>query len=289
MKTKDLTGYRVVAVHAHPDDETLFMGGTLATLAARGAEVIVITLTLGEDGEVIGEPYQGLADHDQLGGFRARELANALDALGVKGIQLGGFGHFHDSGMAGSPSHENPRALVNRIGEAADFLSDEFEAIHPHAILTYGPDGGYGHPDHIAVHEAVMKAASPSTRIWYGIFESAANYAGLDTLDAPAGWTKPSQEYLDNFTNEGADVTVALSDAALDAKRCAMRAHASQIWVADGTTTRTNPEAAVAALHEPERVPGAYGLSNLLVMPLLRAEYFQLGQGEPADDLLGGL
>ena len=67
MKTKDLTGYRVVAVHAHPDDETLFMGGTLATLAARGAEVIVITLTLGEDGEVIGEPYQGLADHDQLG------------------------------------------------------------------------------------------------------------------------------------------------------------------------------------------------------------------------------
>ena len=55
MKTKNLTGYRVVAVHAHPDDETLFMGGTLATLAARGAEVIVITLTLGEDGEVIGE------------------------------------------------------------------------------------------------------------------------------------------------------------------------------------------------------------------------------------------
>lgn len=289
MKTKDLTGYRVVAVHAHPDDETLFMGGTLATLAARGAEVTVITLTLGEDGEVIGEPYQGLADHDQLGGFRARELANALDALGVKGIQLGGFGHFRDSGMAGSPSHDNPRALVNRIDEAAEFLSDELEAIRPHAILTYGPDGGYGHPDHVAVHKAVKKAASASMRIWYGIFERAANYAGLDTLDAPAGWSKPGQEYLDNFTNKGADVILALSDAALDAKRAAMRAHASQIWLADGSTTRTNPTAAVAALHEPEQVPGAYGLSNLLVMPLLRAEYFQLGQGEPADDLLGGL
>ena len=289
MKTKDLTGYRVVAVHAHPDDETLFMGGTLATLAARGAEVTVITLTLGEDGEVIGEPYQGLADHDQLGGFRARELANALDALGVKGIQLGGFGHFRDSGMAGSPSHDNPRALVNRIDEAAEFLSEELEAIRPHAILTYGPDGGYSHPDHVAVHKAVKKAASASMRIWYGIFERAANYAGLDTLDAPAGWSKPGQEYLDNFTNKGADVILALSDAALDAKRAAMRAHASQIWLADGSTTRTNPEAAVAALHEPEHVPGAYGLSNLLVMPLLRAEYFQLGQGEPADDLLGGL
>ena len=289
MKTKDLTGYRVVAVHAHPDDETLFMGGTLATLAARGAEVTVITLTLGEDGEVIGEPYQGLADYDQLGGFRARELANALEALGVKGVQLGGFGHFRDSGMAGSPSHDNPRALVNRVDEAAEFLSDELEAIQPHAILAYGPDGGYGHPDHVAVHKAVKKAASASMRIWYGIFERAANYAGLDALDAPAGWSKPGQEYLDNFTNKGADVTVALSDAALDAKRAAMRAHASQIWLADGSTTRTNPTAAVAALHEPEQVPGAYGLSNLLVMPLLRAEYFQLGQGEPADDLLGGL
>ena len=139
------------------------------------------------------------------------------------------------------------------------------------------------------MHKAVKKAASASMRIWYGIFERAANYAGLDTLDAPAGWSKPGQEYLDNFTNKGADVTVALSDAALDAKRAAMRAHASQIWLADGSTTRTNPEAAVAALHEPEHVPGAYGLSNLLVMPLLRAEYFQLGQGEPADDLLGGL
>ena len=289
MKTKDLTGYRVVAVHAHPDDETLFMGGTLATLAARGAEVTVITLTLGEDGEVIGEPYQGLADYDQLGGFRARELANALEALGVKGVQLGGFGHFRDSGMAGSPSHDNPRALVNRVDEAAEFLSDELEAIQPHAILAYGPDGGYGHPDHVAVHKAVKKAASASMRIWYGIFERAANYAGLDALDAPAGWSKPGQEYLDNFTNKGADVTVALSDATLDAKRAAMRAHASQIWLADGSTTRTNPTAAVAALHEPEQVPGAYGLSNLLVMPLLRAEYFQLGQGEPADDLLGGL
>ena len=62
-----------------------------------------------------------------------------------------------------------------------------------------------------------------------------------------------------------------------------------KFWLADGSTTRTNPASAVAALHEPERVPGAFGLSNLLVMPLLPAEYFQLGQGEPADDLLGGL
>ena len=89
MMTKDLTGYRVVAVHAHPDDEVLFTGGTLADLSARGAQVTLITATLGEEGEIIGEPYQGLAETDQLGGFRAWELKHALDALGVDGIQLG--------------------------------------------------------------------------------------------------------------------------------------------------------------------------------------------------------
>ena len=68
-----------------------------------------------------------------------------------------------------------------------------------------------------------------------------------------------------------------------------MRAHASQIWVADGSTTCTNPEAAVAAVHNPAAVPGAYCLSNRLLMPLLRAEYFQLGRGAGATDLLGDL
>ena len=289
MRDKDLVGYRVAAVHAHPDDETLFTGGTLATLAARGAQVTVITLTLGEEGEVIGAPYQGLAEHDQLGGFRAPELACALSLLGVEGIQLGGFGHFRDSGMVGSPSHDNPRALVNRVDEAVDLLRVELERLQPHAILTYGPDGGYGHPDHVAVHRVVEKAASASTRIWWAIFDRAANYAGLDTLEAPAGWRQPDAAYLDNFTTADADLTFALDDAALDAKRAAMRAHATQIWLADGTISATNPEAAVAALREPLAVPGAYCLSNRLLMPLLRAEYFQLGRGEDARELLGGL
>ncbi|QRP20628.1 PIG-L family deacetylase [Corynebacterium macginleyi] len=289
MRDKDLVGYRVVAVHAHPDDETLFTGGTLATLAARGAQVTVITFTLGEEGEVIGAPYQGLAEHDQLGGFRAHELACALSLLGAEGIQLGGFGHFRDSGMVGSSSHDNPRALVNRVDEAVDLLRVELEMLQPHAILTYGPDGGYGHPDHVAVHRVVEKAASASTRIWWAIFDRAANYAGLDKLEAPAGWCKPDAAYLDNFTTADADLTFALDGAALNAKRAAMRAHATQIWLADGTTSATNPAAAVAALHEPLAVPGAYCLSNRLLMPLLCAEYFQLGRGEGARELLGGL
>ena len=287
MTKHDLAGYRVVAVHAHPDDEVLFTGGTLADMAARGAEVTVVTATLGEEGEIIGEPYQGLAVTDQLGGFRAWELKRALDALGVRGVQLGGFGHFRDSGMEGSPAHDNPRALVNRVDEAAQLLEQQFAALQPHAVLTYGPDGGYGHPDHIAVHRAVHAAAPQDLHIWWAVFERGAHYSGLESIDAPEGWSLPDQAYLDNFTNRGADVTYELSSEALEAKRAAMRAHATQIWTADGTLSAVNPHAAQAGLRAPAEVPGAHALSNLLTMPLLRQEFYQLGQGTPQETLLG--
>ncbi|WP_295806973.1 PIG-L family deacetylase [uncultured Corynebacterium sp.] len=287
MMTNDLTGYRVVAVHAHPDDEVLFTGGTLADMAARGADVTVITATLGEEGEVIGEPYQALAESDRLGGFRAWELKRALDALGVRGIQLGGFGHFRDSGMAGSPAHENPQALVNRVDEAASLLKAHLQRLQPHAVLTYGPDGGYGHPDHIAVHRAVHAAAAPEQRIWRAIFERAAHYRALESLTPPEGWSLPDKAYLDNFTTEGFDVAYALADVPLASKRAAMLAHATQIWLADGSLNPVNPHAAQAGLSNPAEVPAAYALSNLLTMPLLRHEYYQLGQGTAQDTLLG--
>ncbi|MGP5578153.1 PIG-L family deacetylase [Corynebacterium flavescens] len=279
MKNRDLNGRRVVAVFAHPDDETLFMGGTLADLAARGADVTVITVTLGELGEIIGEPYQGLIASDQLGGYRAAELAHALGALDVHGLQLGGFGFFHDSGMAGSPDHDNPRALVNRIDEAVALLREQFAILAPDVIFTFGPDGGYGHPDHIAVNQAVHRAAADEQRIWWPVFEATAIDEALEAVDPPLGWSLPDRAYLDNFTNSGADVVYQLPAAAFAAKRAAMSAHATQIWVADGTVTRVNPHAAFAGLRNPGLAPAAYGLSNLLVMPLLDSEHFQLGNG----------
>src|SRR5699024_2041171 len=100
--TRDLVGYRVVAVHAHPDDEAITTGGSLFDLARRGADVLVVTCTLGEEGEVIGAPFAHLTnDHaDQLGGFRIGELTRALEILEVRGRFLGGAGRFRDSGMA---------------------------------------------------------------------------------------------------------------------------------------------------------------------------------------------
>ncbi|MGG5188687.1 PIG-L family deacetylase, partial [Corynebacterium diphtheriae] len=84
---RDLIGFKAVAVHAHPDDEAIWTGGLLANLAARGADVTVVTCTLGEEGEVIGDPYQGLTNKnaDQLGGFRIHELHKSLSLLGVRG------------------------------------------------------------------------------------------------------------------------------------------------------------------------------------------------------------
>lgn len=292
MTTRDLTGYRVVAVHAHPDDEALFTGGTLADLSARGAEVTVITITLGEEGEIIGDAYQQLAESGQLGGFRAAELHQALCALGVDGIHLGGPGFFRDSGMAGSDSYVRPTAQVNRIPEVASHLREAFARLRPHAVITYGPDGGYGHPDHIAAHQAAHLALEGTdTRIWWAIYEREATYAALATIAEPDGWSRPDRAYLDNFTNLGADAVHQLSDAAFAAKRAALAAHPTQIWLADGTTSAVNRVPAWAVCNAPDVAPLAYALSNLLVMPVTRAEYFQLGAGDaPADGtLLGGL
>ncbi|MCQ9340091.1 PIG-L family deacetylase [Corynebacterium phoceense] len=281
----DLTGFRVVAVHAHPDDEVLFTGGTLADLARRGATVTLLTLTLGDEGEVIGEPYQSVVDNGVLAGLRVRELEDAVVALGIEHEFVGGAGFFRDSGMEGSPAHEHPRALVNRVEEAAGYLRGRFAELDPHIIVTYGPDGGYGHPDHIAVHKAVHTAAG-DRRVWWAVFDRAENYAGLDTLTAPEGWQKPDRDYLDNFTNEASEaetfVRYSLDDAAYAAKRAGMAAHPTQIWLADGTVSRTNPVSAFAGIGDPAVAPVAFGLSNLLVMPLLRAEFYHLGQAGTA-------
>ena len=276
MTTRDLIGRRVVAVHAHPDDESITTGGTLFDLARRGADVLVVTCTLGEEGEVIGDTYAHLTnDHaDQLGGFRIGELARALDALGVRGEFLGGAGRFRDSGMAGSPAHDNPRAFVSSGQLAVDLLAEILRAVRPDLIITYGPDGGYGHPDHIRAHE-ITHAAAGDTPVLWTVTPLDAYRAGMDTITVvPEGWTRPPEDYVENQGVDSHDVTVPLDDAALAAKREAMRAHATQIWFADGSVSATNPRAARGHGAHP-----VWALSNLHAQPLLPAEYYQLGAG----------
>lgn len=286
---RDLVGYRVMAVHAHPDDEAITMGGSLADLAARGADVLVVTCTLGEEGEVIGEPYQQLTvDHaDQLGGFRIRELADSLTAIGARGVFLGGAGCYRDSGMAGSAAHEHPRAFVRGGQGSVDKLAELMAAQRPHLVLTYGPDGGYGHPDHIRAHEITHAAAERVgvPRILWSV-RLADETAALMPQEAPEGWRLPEDGELDGVAHS--DIAIRLSEHAYSAKVAAMRAHATQLWIADGRTSATNPHAVIAS-----GPVVYYALSNLIVQPIQPYEHFQLGAGVPLDDpaagLLGGI
>lgn len=159
--TPPADGVRALFVHAHPDDEAITTGGTIAALVAAGADVRVVTCTLGEEGEVLGEEFAGLvADRaDQLGGYRIGELAGALRALGVDRTRfLGGAGRWRDSGMAGTPSADHPRAFVQSGREAVDEVVAVLDDFRPHLVVTYDPRGGYGHPDHIRAHEVVHAA-----------------------------------------------------------------------------------------------------------------------------------
>ncbi|MGO3360898.1 MAG: N-acetyl-1-D-myo-inositol-2-amino-2-deoxy-alpha-D-glucopyranoside deacetylase [Corynebacterium sp.] len=291
----DLAGLRITAVHAHPDDESLWTGMALSNWARRGAEVTVVTCTLGEEGEVIGDKYADLVSEarDILGGYRIAELQRALGALGLGRPEfLGGPGRWRDSGMAGTPTAENPRAFVNSGDTAVGQLSALFGRLRPHVVVTYGPDGGYGHPDHIRAHEITHAAARAGrdnggwtpARIYWAVQERELVDAGLVALDTaggpPDGWRRPEPGELASVPSSSVDVRLVGSDGDLAAKQRAMAAHATQLWVADGSVTDVNDRPRFSA------GPTAYCLSNLIAQPLLGTESFTLAE-EPQDP--GGL
>ncbi|MEP6981485.1 MAG: N-acetyl-1-D-myo-inositol-2-amino-2-deoxy-alpha-D-glucopyranoside deacetylase [Nakamurella sp.] len=278
---------RLIAVHAHPDDESITTGGTLARYAAAGARVTVLTCTLGEEGEVIPPPLAGLAADraDQLGGYRHSELSAACCALGVVDHRyLGGIGAYRDSGMVGSPAHRHPRALVHAAAGAAGFdaavdaLVTVFDEVAPEVVLSYDEDGGYGHPDHIAAHQIARAAAgrAASVRRFFAVVrpKSAVAQALLD-FEAPAGYRSPVASDLGSgVAVDRVAVAIPVRDQR-DRHRAALGAHATQIeLLADG-----------------------FALSNRIAQPVLDTEYFALLDGEPmpvatdgpSDDLFAGL
>src|ERR1700739_3038052 len=152
---------RLLFVHAHPDDESLTNGATIAHYAARGAQVRVVTCTLGEEGEVIGDRGRELAPDraDHLGGYRIGELTTALQALGVSApIYLGGAGRWRDSGMSGTPKRRRQRFTDADEREAVGALVAIIREQRPHVVVTYDPNGGYGHPDHVHTHTVTAAA-----------------------------------------------------------------------------------------------------------------------------------
>ena len=245
---------RLLLVHAHPDDESITTGGTIARYAADGAEVVLVTCTLGEEGEIIPPELGELGSWagDQLGGYRAAELARACRALGLTDQRyLGGIGRWRDSGMAGTPSAKHPRAFANgSLDQQAAQLRAILDDVRPQVVVTYNSFGGYGHPDHIRAHDVTMAAATDVPRV----FHIAVGGGAEMPVGAPV--SEPT--------------TVIDIRARLDAKIAALRAHATQVTVS----------------------PPEFALSNGVAQPIGSAEYFTLvrGAGEGAEtDLFGGL
>src|SRR3954453_6515762 len=153
---------RMLLVHAHPDDEAINNGATMARYVAEGVQVTLLTCTLGEEGEVLAPELAQLAadQADQLGGDRISELAAAMAALGVTDTRwLGGAGRYRDSGMRGTPANEHPRAFWNAdLDEAVGHAVAVVREVRPQVLVTYDEKGGYGHPDHIQAHRVAMRA-----------------------------------------------------------------------------------------------------------------------------------
>jgi N-acetyl-1-D-myo-inositol-2-amino-2-deoxy-alpha-D-glucopyranoside deacetylase len=280
---------RFLFVHAHPDDETLTTGATIAHYASQGAQVHVVTCTLGEEGEVIGDRWARLAvDHaDQLGGYRIGELTRALHHLGVAQPRfLGGAGRWRDSGMAETPGRDRHRFTDAGLDEPVAALVDVIHEVRPHVVVTYDPNGGYGHPDHIRAHEVTMAAvtaAAPTWQVpkvyWTVMARSAVDAAlgGLAGAELPPHWTSiPVSDLPFCYDDDQIDAVVDAPESR-QAKVAAMRAHATQVSVTPGGE--------------------AFALSNDIVLPLLHTEHFVLVAGASGDrddrgwetDLLSGL
>lgn len=148
---------RLLAVYSHPDDESFGSGGTLARYAKSGADVRLVCATRGEVGE-IADP--SLATPETLPQVREQELRNAASALGISEVTFLGY---RDSGMAGTPDNDNPKAFVNAPeDEVVRQLVGIIRRFRPQVLMTFAPDGGYGHPDHVTAHHRAVSALHAS-------------------------------------------------------------------------------------------------------------------------------
>jgi N-acetyl-1-D-myo-inositol-2-amino-2-deoxy-alpha-D-glucopyranoside deacetylase len=273
-----MTDRRLLLVHAHPDDETIGTGATMAKYAASGAQVTLVTCTLGEEGEILVPGLSHLASdkEDRLGEHRITELDEACRALGVSDHRfLGGAGRWRDSGMMGVPQNDRPDVFWQApFDEAVAALVEVVREVRPHVVVTYDENGGYGHPDHIQAHRVAVaafeRAGDPAygagepwaaSKLYYTAFPKSVLQEGIDRLKE-AGHESffgvDSAEDLPFGTPDELVTTAVDATAYLEQKMQAMRAHATQIEV-DGPF---------------------FALSNNLGQEAWGVEYFVLARGE---------
>ena len=264
---------RLLLVHAHPDDESINNGATMARCAAEGARVTLVTCTLGEHGEVIPPELRHLSGA-ALGQYRLGELTAAMRELGVEDFRLlGGAGRYHDSGMMGLADNDDPACFWQAdVDEAAAHLVRVILEVRPHVLVTYDENGGYGHPDHIQAHRVAMRAADLAAEAgwtipkvyWNRVPRTVGEKAFARLHDDLPGLPFTKEGVLDDVPGVVDDerVTTAIDGTAYAAaKAAAMAAHATQITVA----------------------APYFVLSNDLAQPLFTTEYYELVRGERSE------
>jgi N-acetyl-1-D-myo-inositol-2-amino-2-deoxy-alpha-D-glucopyranoside deacetylase len=261
-------GIRILLVHAHPDDETINNGATMALYADRGARVTLVTCTRGEEGEVLvpGLSHLASTEQDLLGLHRETELADAMKALGISDYRFLGAPttKFRDSGMMGTEPNNRPDVFWQAdLEKAAMVLVEVIEEVKPHILITYDEFGGYGHPDHIQAHRVAMRAAELASwqiqKIYWNTIPKSVIAQGMEKMKE-VGSDFFGAENIDDvpFAKDDEFVTTLIDGSDyVDFKMAAMKAHETQI-----------------ALDGP-----FFALSNNLGMQIWGDEYYTLVKG----------
>ena len=285
-----LPARRLLLVHAHPDDETITTGATMAHYAAAGVQVTLVTCTLGEEGEILVPELALLAagQADQLGGWRIGELAAAMAELGVRDHRfLGGAGRFRDSGMMGDPANAKPRAFWRATTDpelfdaAVTALVEVIREVRPQVLVTYDDNGGYGHPDHILAHRVATAAAAAAAdpgvvtggnrwqvaKLYWTAMPSSVLADGLQAVREatdrhPFTVVESAAELGFGCADELVSTAITAAPEQVEAKLRALAAHRTQLSV-----------------HRP-----FFALSNNLGQRVEATEYFRLVQGVPAGE-----
>lgn len=218
----------LVFFHAHPDDEAISTGGTMALASDAGHRVTLVVATRGE----MGEPVDGvLDDGESLGDRREAETRRSAEILGVDRVEFLGY---RDSGMVGEPSNDDPTSFWQAdLDEAAGRLAVILRSADADILIGYDPNGVYGHPDHVKVHRVGARAAelAGTDRVLWATTNRTAFLQAIE--DGAFGDDEPaSDDRVDrnSFGMPEDELTHAIDvGAALDRKRASLMAHASQI------------------------------------------------------------
>ena len=265
---------RLLLVHAHPDDETINNGVTMAKYAKDGAQVTLVTCTRGEEGEVLVAELSNLASDkdDKLGQHREIELKDAMAHLGISDFRFLGAPNkkWRDSGMMGTPQNDRKDVFwQSDLEEAANELVKIILEIKPQVLITYDEFGGYGHPDHIKAHRVAMRAAEIAEingwkieKIYWNTMPRSVIQMGIEKMKE-VGSDFFGAESVDDLPFAKPDelvTSVVHASEFVPQKLAAMKAHATQI-----------------ALDGP-----FFALSNNLGLSVWGDEYYTIVKGEKA-------